>query len=221
MSYASTHEYAKIVRLTKSDYNRGIQTTLTLPSYVELTNPENYINFYCGLGNYECGISIRAGEPGWHWFVNGPEGPDGGIFGEFHNGDVINIKLTLDDKTNQMVFLVNGDEKARSHRTYVNQDNARVVLASCTHTYNDDTDPVPSYMPPWDVYHYQVVASNLQYKDANENWHYITSLSQLVDTSSTPRIDHWPEGVPCPNPQDYTVDFSQIGSSRVYASIKH
>ena len=52
----SNNEYSQICRYKSLESAQGIQFKVKIPESGGYVNPYDYINFYCGLGAYECGI---------------------------------------------------------------------------------------------------------------------------------------------------------------------
>lgn len=223
-------EYAKLVRVTtRNSANKGFQATLKLPSSATVPQPYDYINFYCGFGPWECGISIGNkpqckdpnGEIKWIWFANTPDpgdDPDNdkgayrssyrGIF--FNNSDVIKIRLerTTNDK---IVFSVNDNAVYTSLKKYneysANLSNpSRLILAA---GQNGLSNP----LPPWRIWHNQVVVSNMQYKNSSNSWVKMTNANNI-------ELDAWPTDREHPEPKYYILDKSNIGNAQIYASLK-
>ena len=113
----TTNEYAKLVRVTNGNTtDRGFQAKITLPVYKDLTNKYVYAYFavYCGLGNFECGIStksdfIQNDVIKWHWFVHSPDGNYDS--GNMLYSDSSTVHISLEANTNnKIVFKVNGNQ---------------------------------------------------------------------------------------------------------------
>ncbi|MCD1257929.1 hypothetical protein B5M42_003615 [Paenibacillus athensensis] len=210
-----TTQYAKFAKIQVNSPGRGMQTSLTLPSSYTIGSSGGYIHFYVGLGDYECGISTDYGTSGWRWFASSGAvtGTDaGGTVGEFAQRDTVNIKLTLDDTDNKAKFYVNGALKHTFSPSYTSStafDNCRLILGALTTTFSTVPDPLPA----WQVFHDQVTASGLMYKNANRAW------LNIKAANATPTVFHTP-GSKTPNPQNYSFDSSQLSSSRVYGSIQ-
>ena len=206
-------EYAKLAKVEVKARGRGMQARVRLPDKVKFTSDSgNFINFYCGMGQYECGLSTAVGRPGWRWFVNslGGEGNGGGTFGEFQNGEQVTIKLTLNNATGQTEFWVNGQCKYVFSRRWSEQtgfDNCRFIFGALTAQYNGQT------LPPWGSWHTLAVANSLMYKDAAKVWR---PLERSVATVSA---FHWPSGVQCPDPQDYMVHDETLNCGAVSAEL--
>lgn len=212
-------EYAKLVKIAASDASsRGFQTQLTLPSYKDWGGYGSaFINFYCGLGPLECGISTTPAFGGkWHWFVNGASNAPSGPY-EYNDSAVVTILLALDEGLapngvrNTIVFKVNGVEKYRTPTGYStpfsDAQKARLILA--TAQSRDVTPP----LAPWAVTHYQVTAAQMKLKTATNVWADVTTAN--VGYSRF----HWPSGVATNGTADYNVNFSYLNSSTVYASL--
>lgn len=98
-----SYEYAKFAKIypTTGRYtNQGFQARVTLPSSKSLPQGGSYINTYCGMAGFECGVSVkyapefkdsRTGTYQWHWFANGPEGLHDGPMCEYRDGDSVHI----------------------------------------------------------------------------------------------------------------------------------
>jgi hypothetical protein len=224
-------EYAKLVKVQANPAARGIQASITLPNSVTFNgSTSNYVNFYLGgFVQAECGLSYRKGKAGFRWFANDHSGlVDNGSYGEFSFGQRVNLKLVVDEpdatdpkKTLYVRFYVNGKEKVKyTYRTYTKGQTVsdlRLILASGSNVYSN----VPSTMPAWEVFHSEVIAENLQIKNASSNtW---TALKE--DNTSHTKF-HWPlvpgtsTPVPCPDPQDYIWDPTALSYSTLYAALK-
>lgn len=215
----ATNEYAKFVKVLANDTNaRGFQTTLKLPSAKTMSHDYDFINFYVGLHGFECGISTKrssdfyvSGEYKWHWFVNGPEQASGPM--EFSEGDTITILLAIDEsQSNKIVFKVNGVTKFTSSTSgYSGTDNARLIIGCAQSTGT----ALP--LAPWGVFHNQVEAAAMKYKNSSAAWVDITSSNAAVTKFRTPG----PEVVSDannPDPDYYTK--TDIINSTIYASLK-
>lgn len=95
--------------LTTTKTDRGIQFNVKLPSSKTLAG-WHFINFYTGLGDFECGISACPSKfTGWRIFFRNakPNGSGRDPVLQFKDGDTVNLKLYLDDKTGKVCFQVN------------------------------------------------------------------------------------------------------------------
>ena len=97
-----SNEYAKLVKIkTNNLSDKGFKAKIQLPSSKTLTGPYDYINFYCGLESYECGISCKDasgwkenGVLKWRAFANGESDPT--YHGKlFNDGDIVTISLAV------------------------------------------------------------------------------------------------------------------------------
>lgn len=207
-------EYAKLVCVnTGSLKNKGFQAVIRLPIYKELPCEWDYINYYCGLGNFECGVSTanreefkQKGELRWHWFTNTP---DGQTCGDLLYEDGMTIHICLErDATDHVVFQVSNRTVYTSLQTYLEykgQDNpARLILAASQSS--SITDP----LPPWRIKQFQVVASSMKYKDDVGTWQDMVDVSKVT-------LDHWPTGIIPPPPIDYRINTQYICNAIIYA----
>lgn len=205
-------EYAKLVRIkTDNLTDRGFKAKLKLPSSKTLPRIWDYINFYVGINGYECGISI-ADRPEfkpngtWKWriFANGEGSTKNGVNSAdfFNDGDIVTLSIELNEQ-NKVVFKVN-DVVFRSFNNTVTDvvNSARLVIAT-----NQDT----GYTPPlkqWSVFHDQVRAYEMKYKNSSNNWVAFT-MGNKVQT------EEWPLGVATPDNKKYIVDKTWIGNADV------
>lgn len=201
-------EYAKFVRLNFLSANsRGCRTVLSLPRNKSMAHDGDFINFYCGLGPFECGISTKRNpffSERWHWFANAlPES------GEpinmkappvFKDGDTIKIALFVDENCGGKIkFLVNGRMVHISRYSYKGQNNARLVLA-CAQATRSTEHP----LAPWGIYHDWVIASQVEYKNAFHVWREISAQKTTVDVFRLPGPKQVPDAA-CPKPSLYTI----------------
>lgn len=213
-------EYAKYVKLPVTSSAKGFKTDLLLPSSKTTPSGANFINFYVGLGGYECGISTRGSESGWHWFVNSNYGDDeSGTEGEFSNSESVNISLQILQYSGtiyRMKFYVNGVHKfsgTENLTSSTSYTDGRIIIASLENVYSYIPDPLPDF----NVRHNQVKTYNTKYKNTAGNWVNVNS------GNCTPDIFHNPTGVTTPSPVDYTGNAASFGSASggiYYASIK-
>ena len=207
-------EYAKLVK-SKTDNlsDRGFQAKIKLPSSKTLPRVYDYINFYCGIDSYECGLSCKdnsawkqGGVLKWRVFANGNGATTYGST-LYADGSTVKISLEL-DTSNKVVYKVN-DVVIKTFATPLNNitNSARLIFGALQYT---------GYTPPlkvWDVKHNQVYASEMKYKNSSNNWIAFTNGSKVT-------TEEWPPGVPTPDGRKYTVDKASIGSSKLYASLK-
>lgn len=170
-------EYAQILRYRNTGTNnyRGSQCRITLPTQKELYDWD-YINFYCGVAGWECGISTRpvTTEGAWRVFVNGPEGLTPFDNLRFSDGDSLTLKLYIDDDLDKIVFRVNDDAIFTSKQTY-SGGIGRVVLAGYQSTPNTI---------PWRVKHNLTTVQNIYLKNANKVWVTFSSSIGTYDRES-------------------------------------
>ena len=96
--------------LSTTQTDRGIQFNVKLPSSKTLQG-WHFINFYTGLGDFECGVSACPSKfTGWRIFFRNhlKSGRDPVL--QFKDGDTLNLKLYLDDRTGKVCFQVNFKE---------------------------------------------------------------------------------------------------------------
>ncbi|WP_334074125.1 MULTISPECIES: hypothetical protein [Paenibacillus] len=211
-------EYAKLVRIKTDNLNdRGFKAKIKLPNSKTLPRAYDYINFYVGINGYECGISIAdrtefKPNGAWKWriFANGEgntkKGEKSGDF--FNDGDIVTLSIELNEQ-NKVVYKVNDAVFRSFDETVTNVVNsARLVIAT-----NQDT----GYTPPlkqWSVFHDQVRAYEMKYKNSSNNWVAFT-MGNKVQT------EEWPLGVATPDRRKYILDKTWIGNADVYASLKN
>lgn len=200
-------EYAKFVRLyapTSSGAGRGYQARIKLPSSKTLGGDYDYINYYVGMGGYECGISTSrrpefkdpvTGAYKWRWFANnsiGDKKDEGAV--EWSDGSTITIKLTLDDKTNKATFYINDETTPRYTATQVytgTLTNCRLVLGAA------QASGTATPLSAWRVWQNNVTASNLYYKNSGKTWVSVTTGSPnkfyepAVSSATMPDPDNW------------------------------
>ena len=215
------NEYAKLVRVTTRDTStRGFQAKLTLPSSVTLPGTGDYINFYCGFGPWECGLSIAnrsdcltpSGQMKWRWFANTPDGVTNSsaknIF--FENSDTVKICLEC-NSSNKVVFSVNDVAVYTSAKAFADykkdmSNPSRLILAA-------SQEGLSTPLPAWRVWHNQVVANSMMYKNKSNSWVRMTNGNNV-------ELDHWPVDREAPAPKDYILDKSYIGNAQIYVSLK-
>lgn len=207
-------EYAKLVKIkTNNVSDKGFKATLQLPSSKTLSGEWDFINFYVGIGTYECGISCRDksdwrenGVLKWRSFANGEgQKPTYGS-DKFSDGSIVTISIERNDK-NIVEFKVNGDTVKKFNNPLINYENsARLILAACQAT--GTTPP----LAPWKIKHNQVRAYDMKYKNSSGNWVAFRNGSNVT-------TEEWPIGVATPDNIKYILDKSYIGNAEVYASL--
>ena len=177
-------EYAKFVRLyapTTNGAGRGMQAQFKLPSTKSLVGSYDYINFYCGIGGYEIGIStsikplfLSGGVYKWHWFVNTSNG-DTTVLDQpvqFVEGDTITVKILLDATTNKLNFFLNGSTTPVyvGSQVYTGTlDNCRIVMGA------GQASGTVAPLTAWRIFHDNVTVSNIYYRNASNTWVAMTS----------------------------------------------
>lgn len=208
-----SNEYAKLVKIkTNNVSDKGFKAKLQLPSSKTLTGPYDYINFYCGLESYECGISVKDnsdwkenGVLKWRAFANGEGGTTYGP--KFSDGATVTISLEKNAQ-NKMEFRVNDSLVKTFEKPLTTvQNSARLILAAYQAT--GYTPP----LKPFNVKHNQVRAYEMKYKNSSNNWVAFTSGSNVT-------TEEWPLGVGTPDGKVYNLDKTSIGNAEVYASLK-
>lgn len=210
---STNNEYAKLVKIKTNNLNdKGFKAKLTLPSSKTLPREWDYINFYVGIGPYECGMSCRNqadwkenGVLKWRAFANG----EGVVtYGNLYaDGATVTISIERNAQ-NKIEFRVNDVVMKTFNNTVTSVTNsARLIFASYQSTgYTPPLDP-------WDVEHYQVRAYEMKYKNSSDTWVAFTDGSKVT-------TEEWPLGVATPDGVKYTLDKTWIGNADVYASIK-
>ncbi|WP_342437968.1 hypothetical protein NSS79_01235 [Paenibacillus sp. FSL L8-0436] len=188
-------EYAKFVRLyapTEKARGRGMQAQFKLPSTKLLGGEYDYINFYCGIGGYEIGIStartplfLSNGVYKWHWFVN-TSNDDHKVENQpvqFNDGDTVTIKILLDPTTNKLNFYLNGSSSPIYIGTQVYKflPDCRIVLGA------SQSSGFKAPLAAWRVFHDNVTVSNIYYRNTADTW--------VSMASGTLTAFHHPEGV--------------------------
>ncbi|MNW45878.1 hypothetical protein D3C74_231500 [compost metagenome] len=220
-----SYEYAKFAKIhpTTGRYtNQGFQARVTLPSSKSLPQGGSYINTYCGMAGFECGVSVkyradfkdsRTGTYQWHWFVNGPE-QDEGPMCEYRDGDSVHIKLVrLDNK--HVEFWVNGARKftsvnAYGESTYATDDTcARYIIASEITRW----DALPSSLPKWNLSFSRLQISEMMFKDSHGSWINVNS------GNATARLSHTPVQLTAPSPADFNGVSNDLASGRFAVSM--
>ncbi|OBZ16339.1 hypothetical protein A8L34_27050 [Bacillus sp. FJAT-27264] len=206
-------EYAKLVKIkTDNVSDKGFKATLQLPSSKTLPGSYDYINFYVGLGTYECGISCKDqpdwkenGVLKWRAFANGESNTSYGP-NKYSDGAIVTISLERNAQ-NKVEFRVNNSLVKTFDKALTSYTNsARLILAAYQAT--GATPP----LAPWNVKHNQVRAYEMKYKNSSDTWIAFTSGSKVT-------TEEWPLGVATPDGKVYTLDKTYIGNSDVYASL--
>lgn len=210
-------EYAKIVKVYTTVAARGFRATVVLPSKKTNNNPGDFINFYCALAGFECGLSTKAPEPLWGWFVNAPGTyKDTTLVPQYSNGTTKTIALYI-GSDEYMRFDVDGVNKFTSGSKYNTvaggqpNNSARFVVGAAQ-VVNSTSNP-NEYTAPWRIYHEQVFVDNMQYLDSGNVWQSINSRN------STYLVKHTPESITPPSPVNYRATF-YLDNSQFYASLK-
>jgi len=210
-------EYAKIVRIApNAATSKGFQATLTLPSAKSFNGDSDFINFYCGINGFECGISTgkriefySGGVYKWHWVVAGQtvSGPM-----DYKDGDQVSILLAIDEtQGNKLVFRVNQVQKFITTAAYnASADNRFMIGAAQSAMYSNGN------LVAWNLTHNQVTVSAMKYKDTNNVWQTITSANAAYDSYNTPLSVKPADFPPISN---YTVT-AALGNAMLYAAIK-
>lgn len=212
-------EYAKFVRLyapTTNYAGRGFQAKIKLPTSKTLGGEYDYINYYVGIGGYECGVSSSrrpefydsaTGKYKWHWFVNTSNNDkkvdDAPM--EYKDGDEITLKLHLDDTSNKAIFLVNDVKKYDgSQTTTTTLTENRLVFGA----YQASGTTLP--LTAWRIQQGNVTASNIYYKNANKAW--------VAMSSGTPSKFYKPDvsSANMPDPDNWTTTSFSGGSYSAY-----
>lgn len=210
-------EYAKGVRQKVNKVTRGVQATFTVPSAKSFYGDWDFINFYLGLGGFECGVSTKRTAPdgNWHWTMNSLHGVVKGGEWTIKDGEKVNLKLCLDDVTNEMLFFVNGvkvyplagDKKVYSTNGF---NDGRFIVASA-----QQSTGIKDPLAEWKVLHNQVYCEKMIYKDNNKVWQNCSASNIVTE------LFHNPTNVsPYPTPVDYTITALNGSPSYFYASLK-
>ncbi|AET59437.1 hypothetical protein HPL003_13430 [Paenibacillus terrae HPL-003] len=219
-------EYAKFAKVhpTSGRYtNTGFQARVALPSSKSLPQGGSYINTYCGMAGFECGVSVkyapdfydsRTGTYQWHWFANGPEGPFDGPMKQYRDGDSVHIKLVrLDD--GHVQFIVNGTEKFTSAKTYgassyrTDDTCARYIIG----TEITRWDARPSSLPKWNLSFSRLQISEMMFKNAGGSWINVNSGNAVAN------LAHTPLGVSTPSPVDFNGVSNELSNGRYAVSM--
>lgn len=229
-------EYSKILRWNVTQASRGMQANITLPSAGSVKVPvyggfvTAYVAIKYGGYSYECGLSIdnlHYQNDQWHWTSatsdNLESSKQDGTWGQFHGGDTVSLKLTLDDAVQ-----ANGKKKLRFYvnstlvRTFVRDfeasdtlSEARLIIAANNQTYPDAAS-VPNPLPAWGVLHNQITASNLMHKNTSNTWVAVTSSNSTPPAATEKNPSN---RVHQGTPLDYTMTVLPA-SSTIYASLK-
>lgn len=220
-----SYEYAKFAKIHPDlgrYTNQGFQAYVTLPSSKSLPQGGSYINAYCGMAGFECGISVkyhsdfkdsRTGTYQWHWFVNGPEKKNGPMC-EYRDGEKVHIKLVrLED--HHVQFIVDGDEKFTSDYVYgentfkTDETCARFIIASEITRW----DTLPSSLPPWNLSFSRLQISNMRYKKSTGVWKDVNS------DNATARLSHTPVQLIPPSPGNFNGVDDDLENGRFAVSM--
>ncbi|CAG5080855.1 Putative uncharacterized protein [Thermobacillus xylanilyticus] len=206
-------EYAKIVRIKTGNLSdKGFKAKLTLPNGKTLPRIWDYINFYVGIDGYECGLSCRDqndwkqnGVLKWRIFANGEGSTTYGSL--YADGSTVTISIELNDQK-KVVYKVNDVVVRTFNNTVTNVANsARLVFASYQST------GVTPPLQPWSVFHNQVRAFEMKYKNSSNSWVPFTNGNNV-------EVEEWPTNLPSPDGKKYVVDKTWIGNADIYASLK-
>lgn len=159
---ADHKEYAQVLRVSGNNSdNRGVQGKITLPSKKALKDWD-YINFYGGIGQWECGISTRptTHKGVWKLFSNHPIEGAKSYEVQFLDGESVTLKLYIDDQTNKVIFIVNDKVIFTSKGTY-DGGTSRMVIASCQSSDHNLS---------WRIKHGEVKVENMHFKDSAKEW---------------------------------------------------
>ncbi|MEK5586628.1 hypothetical protein MKZ21_30685 [Paenibacillus sp. FSL P2-0536] len=229
-------EYSKILRWNVTGASRGMQATITLPSAdsVQISRYGGFVTAYVAIKfggySYECGLSTDINHyklNQWHWTsATSDDEPSrlDGDWGQFHSGDTVNLKLTIDDvvqngyKFKKLRFYVNSNLVRTFVRDFASTDNfneARLIIAANHETYESEAQ-VPNPLPAWGVVHNQIVASGLMHKNTSNTWVAVNS-SNSTPPSATEKnpSNRQHQGVPL----NYTMTVLPA-SSMIYAALK-
>lgn len=217
-------EYAKFVKIVpqvNTTTNLGFQAYVTLPSTKNL--PSGYINMYCGVAGFECGVSSAADSRfydsttktyKWHWFVNGPEVENGMPYTQFKDGDRIHLKLVLGDDS-RIRFYVNFNLVYTSKNTYTTSADplkaARFIFGTLQNQYNG---AAPSTLPPWTLSFSKIVAEQMMFKAPGAgDW-------TLVNSANTTAIPvHTPTTGTTPSPVNINGTTNDLANARYAVSM--
>lgn len=201
-------EYAKFFRVQANTKNaKGFSALITLPCSKSFGHEGDFINFYCGLGPFECGISTKrnaAFSGKWHWFANAlaASGEPVNMLApvQYKDGEEVEICLMIDETAdNKIKFKVNRRTVHTSKFSYSGQANSRLIIA-CAQATSDGDRP----LAPWGIFHKEVTAAQIKYKNGFNTWRGITLKNASCDLWRLPG----PEDVPAeefPEPQLYQV----------------
>ncbi|WP_347487745.1 hypothetical protein ABDB91_10975 [Desulfoscipio sp. XC116] len=138
---SETTEYAKLVKIKTGNLaDKGFQAKITLPSgspAKTLPLIWDYINFYVGIGTYECGLSCKDqdgwkqnGVLKWRVFSNGEGVPKYGSL--YADGTTVKISIERDSQ-DKVVFKVNDSPVRTFNNTLPSgsySNEARLIIAS-------------------------------------------------------------------------------------------
>lgn len=181
------NEYAQICRF-KAPFSdvTGIQFKVKIPNSSHLRpGTIDYINFYCGLGPFECGISTKLTKTSagiWTQFWNVPgtiEDSGNTVYDKFTGGKDVTLKLYIVDRAvpnvhpqadvGKVAFQVNGKVMDVFNAPYApNSNGGRVILAA-----QQIANSLPT-TDAWRVTHSAAIVSNVMYK-RNAVWYDMTN----------------------------------------------
>lgn len=206
-------EYAKIVRVRARTPVKGIRVALALPRTTTLPNGGDYINFYCGLDNYECGIST-ANRPEfsgrWRWFVHNPLEWSTFSHGtpSYLNGETMDLQLFIDKtRDDRVIFQVNGVTQYVSLWRWSSPLEARFVFAAAQAT------GARRPLQRWEINHDWASVHDLQLLDELGTW-------QRADRRTVySEKDHWPRYVATVGTVDYEVDERSLDRGDIFTRL--
>ncbi|MBE7901114.1 hypothetical protein G7L40_27015 (plasmid) [Paenibacillus polymyxa] len=227
MAKEKSYEYAKFAKIHPDVgryTNLGFQAYVTLPSSKSLPQGGSYINTYCGMAGFECGISVkyrsdfmdsRTGTYQWHWFANGPEGQIDGPMCEYRDGEKVHIKLVRLEN-DHVQFIVDGDEKFTSKHAYgentfkTDDTCARFIIGSEITRY----PTLPSSLPQWNLSFSRLQISDMRYKKASGAWKDVNSAN------ATARLSHTPVELTPPSPVNFNGVDDDLENGRFAVSMR-
>lgn len=222
----ANYEYAKFAKIhpTSGRYtNTGFQARVALPSSKSLPQGGSYINTYCGMAGFECGVSVKyapeffdskTGTYQWHWFANGPEGQHNGPYNQFRDGDSAHIKLLRLDN-GKVQFIVNGNPEFTSTKTYgestyrTDETCARYIIGSEITRYST----LPSSLPKWNLPFSRLQISEMMFKNSDGSWINVNSGNAVAN------LAHTPSGVSTPAPVDFNGVSNELANGRFAVSM--
>ncbi|MFB5269625.1 hypothetical protein ACE41H_22960 [Paenibacillus enshidis] len=214
-------KFAKIVPQTNTLTNRGFQGYVTLPSSKSM--PSGYINMYCGVAGFECGVSSAADsrfyDPTtktykWHWFVNGPEVKNGEPYTQFKDGERIHLKLVLRDD-GFVEFFVNFKSVFVSQGTYTTSSSTDKAARFIFGTLQNQYETLPSQLPAWKLSFSKITCDTMMFKGPGKNADWIN-----VTSSNTKAIlAHTPTTMTNPAPADINGTTNDLANARYAVSM--